>query len=485
MGAGYPGQRGRRRKSQRAHGTTPVDVEEPMLSTGQCAHQSDNHAPFCPPVATPRQRHLQDDDVLDGYEDDDDSFRDIFSQSEDSPNAHGRCGRHLPTSETVEESNIQVQFCEMTAQEMKQILDWWSTNVDNDDDDVPLAAVSIFDQPQNSLNLPDDTDADVNHLLSTSFISVTPSSPPDVSDVWNCTLDTPRNSSFGLLIDQPLPQNVSFFSPIQDLSFLSYRDDETSEACSETFDFTDLGVGAFFATTAGDTQRYAQEQTEEVTRMLFRTQDMADKIASLTETSGAEDDTEDLDKDDDSLSTHDPVTTLPFISLEYPRTVNTVFRRPARNKKVEQNIMTAIQSTRSEDSLLKLYWRDHWRLWLRRRLMLVEAVIVSRCLVHLLPLPLLLYLMHRPKLFRSLLWSTLLLSFVAFLFVTLSWCRFSLRVVAPVNVQLSLDTFLRQPYYASELHYALQTPLPTATMLTECYSAEELVCADLGLWARC
>jgi hypothetical protein len=222
MSTGRSGQQNRRRTTYRW---------QPILSTLQNEGNDDNKQINSLSVSPLQQRRLYDDDTFDGHgyeeEEDDDSIVDTCRKYVNLLDTLDlQCDGKLKTSDSVEESNMQVRFCEITAQEMKQILTWWATQVGNNADDEVDKEDFDDAQPQNSLNLPDDPRDDVAaYLLNTSLAPGTPSS--SLLGGSDYMTQCPRGSSSTLFLEQPRPHTVNFFSPtVKDFSFLSARDDE-------------------------------------------------------------------------------------------------------------------------------------------------------------------------------------------------------------------------------------------------------------------
>ncbi|CAB9522314.1 expressed unknown protein [Seminavis robusta] len=253
------------------------------------------------------------------------------------------------------------------------------------------------------------------------------------------------------MTDDPLSQSDTLFPSIQD--------DEKENA-----NIVHLGVAD--GSDQEDMRATAQEQHEEVTRLLYQTQDMAEKVASLAETSC----TEEEEDEEGNETDHDDECTGPLLEvvegwLNAPR--GGIRRR--RRKKLHSNIHNKSPSDQEvpSSSLLQLRWQDYAHLWFRRHRMSFETAIVRRCLVPVLPLPALLHLMNRPKLTRQLVWGTILLAMLGFPLIL--WLYFPQRVLAPVSVQPKLDLFLQHPYYTSELHYSLHAIRPLAGETTSTF----------------
>lgn len=420
------------------------------------------------PKAAPRSRQRKLNRALRQDMDYYDTDNEVLDNEDDTSigtlSVRDRCtspSTPVSTTELVEESNMQVDFCEMTAEEMNQILQWWSSKAWMED--VNQGSPS---QNNSLLHVEDEEEEDnkpTSDIPNNSLVYDTP--PQSGVDLTDLALDGDETSakhdtrevlfadeSFNLLVDQPLPQYVSFFSPIRDESVNPDAPSTPKVDISTVDGIADFSLREF--SSPEELHTSVQVQHDEVTRLLFQTQDMADQVAALTETSATEDDG---DHNDASTVCSSEEQQRVITPSKLPLPPRRSLRRRRRGKNLDS--MTLLSSS-SEDSITKAYmqlkWRDHGRLWLLRQILRLEMILVSRCLVPVFPLPLLLYLMHRPKTLRSMLCTLIPLVAVGLPFLV--WWYFPRRMSTTVAPLYSLDLFLQQPYYSSTFHYSLQSP---------------------------
>jgi len=419
------------------------------------------------------------------------------------------------TREIVEESNMQVSFCEMTAAEMNQILDWWSTpkkirkaeltgtpnqvesgTGKNDSQKPKVSLVSDLNLPL----LDQENDVSIEQALAgNSLMCSTPDSKSSNVIGNNFELGSVKHSLFsgplfspsspcesgmsnGIDGEEALPQDLSFYSSLKEVSkfFLFHDTSDTQETTSSKEDpqINNHSVFAFDLTGKDEVDLnvsfVAREQQENIARLVFDTQDMAERVAFLTETSGT--DEADHDGDNASLmrersSSHAATTLfkLPVITKSLHRRRRRRRQRQnaaQRNRSCEDMAPTTTTCDDSVDAWMQLDWKDHVHLWLFRQFMILETTFVSRCLFPVLPIPMLLFLIQRPKVFRYCLLVFVLFGVVIFvpclmIMMTLWYCYpTSGRVITDGAPMPNLQLFLQHPYYESEHHYSLQSCLP-------------------------
>lgn len=394
--------------------------------------------------------------LLTEYEDDDDTYDDALP----SP---------VSTTEMVEESNMQVSFSEMTSREMEEILHWWTTMAGKEDNDNNQTKFA----PNNSL-LRLEEEQQAQHqateegTLENENVSVMSSSSAPVFEAEGSSEDLivmsakeeglqvedvnepmVHQASTNLLIDQPLPQDVAFFSPIkaETSGVIGSSTPNAGESFMTPFSNE---IPDFNLRSVSSPEEIHQEvcvQHDEVTRLLFQTRDMADKVAALTETSATEDD------NDESASFISDVSEIP--TLPPPRNLR---RRRRKTVNIDSFPPKSTDSVHSPSNCMQLEWHHHCRLFLFRQLMKLEMAIVARVLVPMLPLHYLLRVLHRPEAFRSVL-VAFVVSVTVFL-PFLLWWHFPIHKAATEAPLPSLNLFLNhQPFYASGIRYSLHTTL--------------------------
>lgn len=394
--------------------------------------------------------------LLTEYEDDDDTYDDALP----SP---------VSTTEMVEESNMQVSFSEMTSREMEEILHWWTTMAGKEDNDNNQTKFA----PNNSL-LRLEEEQQAQHqateegTLENENVSVMSSSSAPVFEAEGSSEDLivmsakeeglqvedvnepmVHQASTNLLIDQPLPQDVAFFSPIkaETSGVIGSSTPNAGESFMTPFSNE---IPDFNLRSVSSPEEIHQEvcvQHDEVTRLLFQTRDMADKVAALTETSATEDD------NDESASFISDVSEIP--TLPPPRNLR---RRRRKTVNIDSFPPKSTDSVHSPSNCMQLEWHHHCRLFLFRQLMKLEMAIVARVLVPMLPLHYLLRVLHRPEAFRSVL-VAFVVSVTVFL-PFLLWWHFPIHKAVTEAPLPSLNLFLNhQPFYASGIRYSLHTTL--------------------------
>jgi len=293
----------------------------------------------------------------------------------------------ISTDDIVEESKIQVHFCEMTVEEMNQILDWWSLNPDEmmkDENQQCLAlhnSLAGLDSDDPSTCESDAEESDNDRSQAASLLDKASTTEEDLSD----------------FVPLLFPEESDYFDKL---------DNDENQTITTTSSDTCKKFALKGSSDPQDVHLAAQQQHEEVARLLYQTRDMAEQMLSLAETSATEDD----DDEDIAVNTH-------WSSLTVAST-HQLFNDSRSNDDGNSSndgkpAITQTESDYKGRSRVPLCWRRKKTRWAKRRLMKLETTIVSKVLVPWLPSSLLLYGMHRPRAFRPLLLSAFLLLLVS------------------------------------------------------------------------
>lgn len=349
------------------------------------------------------------------------------------------------SSDLVEESRCQVSFCEMTAKEMNQIVEWWSTNPNLENSDTVVLQ-------RNSLNLEEKAD----DAAGSDEGEPTNESSPEGFALRMPTREkkhgpaTCSSDNCHLLVEPPLRRDVSFFSLVKQ-GRLDHLSLSLSKGSGKSIS---IAVGSFVEDD--DIHATVQQQHEEINRLLYQTRDMADQMAFLTETSDTED-------DEDSNVVPDRESYLQPNLTDQPTKSKDILRKRNRDRQTRSNIFTAFSNIHDDFATLslQLQWKDRSQIWLQHGLSRLETTIVSVLLVPHVPLPMLLFLVQRPRLFRATLLAFFVAAFVVLPFVGWYWFHVHIKhSTSPASVEF----FTTQPYYTSDLHYSLQFAQPVASI---------------------
>lgn len=406
----------------------------------------------------------------------------------------------VSTTELVEESKMQVGFCETTAEEMNEIMQWWSSKAGMEDDTQASTCapnntlLGMSDLEDEKVEVEPQVEAELKQeppcylIFSGDQPLVEPcvASEPVVEGVAkNETTgagareiksaeaiglhDTPYNAAKALvgvsprpsmmgpeeatdsLLGRRAPLQSSYLTPQKasssgvlvdqavspDPVFYSPLGD-TNFCTPPVRDPRELPDFSMRSFSSPDELHYsATIQHEEVTRLLFQTRDMADQVAALTESSATEDDIDASMRSDSDL----PPKLLPPL----PPRRSSLRRR--RHCKVEADIST-LKSCVSTS--VELRWQDYGRLWLLRQGKKLETTLVTRFVVPILPNRLLVHLMLRPKTFRKQMWAVLLL--LAISPPLLIWYLFQTRLDITLAPLPSVELFRQKPFFDRYYH---------------------------------